>query len=366
VRYSLQLVRESNGFLIQVVERGGADRLSLAFGNAQALELEIAQIVGVKAVRVSDDLELDKVLDAMQCEIQGLNYLHISEQARGCRETVLQAVELNGMALELASSELQGDRSVVSKAVQQCGHAFKYASGELKTDQQFVLEMITHDPRALSAVAPPLSQQQSVLECAGLWQRTPPKVGGKIILSVPFSLKPGSAFFTNEFNMAMNAHPYFKSFDIYNPNFLSKGFCGISKRMITSKWWPCRGNCVPDPARMGKCTYGRSTIGALSSVEPTAKSCWRYSFHWHQQHVRAAGGVMLQILDYIDEQMPWLGHRLGAGQSIELDMAKAIGLKVVTVKRNDNGPETSQRLRSLAMKESLNHVELEVRGHEGS
>jgi len=363
-RWHVEQVHASGGYVIQVIDNVATDYL--AARRVQEVEAEIALAVGARLVRVNNDgRDMSRILADLQYHIQGLTLATIGDHQGDDKTAMLQAVRMNGLALEFVSERLRGDPEVVSHAVQQSGYAFKYASDELKSNEAFALDMVRQDVRALSALCPPLSQKRSILEAAGLWRRSDqPPQGAPVLLSVPFSLSPKGSFFVNEVHLAMNAHPFFGARSIFNPNFLSKGFCGPASFMKTWQAWPCRGTCEPD-SQDGRCTYCPCGPSSDRRLKPTERSCWRYSFRWHQEMAERHGGIMVQILDYVDERRPWLGHRIGAGQEIELEMADEVGLKVLCLKRSEHGSLTSQELRDEEMTKVLAALEEQIRTRAG-
>ena len=71
-----------------------------------------------------------------------------SEELRGDRDVVLEAVKQDGRALS-ASKELRNDREIVLAAMEQNWQALRYASGALLSDRDFMLAAMQQDWRAL-------------------------------------------------------------------------------------------------------------------------------------------------------------------------------------------------------------------------
>eukprot|EP00413_Alexandrium_margalefii_P046257 CAMPEP_0204585774 /NCGR_PEP_ID=MMETSP0661-20131031/47114_1 /ASSEMBLY_ACC=CAM_ASM_000606 /TAXON_ID=109239 /ORGANISM="Alexandrium margalefi, Strain AMGDE01CS-322" /LENGTH=174 /DNA_ID=CAMNT_0051595359 /DNA_START=232 /DNA_END=756 /DNA_ORIENTATION=- len=87
----------------------------------------------------------------------------------------------------------------------------------------------------------------------------------------------------------------------YCPNQYKKSFCGVAE---------CRGE--------EGLLYGRRH----GAGKPWQCSCWRYSFRWHLAEAHRRGGFMLTVVE---------GSGLGEGQVIEAEMARAVGIRVVTI-----------------------------------
>ena len=85
--------------------------------------------------------------------LTGLILKEASEQQRGDRGFVLEAVKQDGFALGFASEELRGDREVVMEAVKQNGEALFWASAELRGDHGIVLEAVKGNGFALGWVS---------------------------------------------------------------------------------------------------------------------------------------------------------------------------------------------------------------------
>ena len=79
----------------------------------------------------------------------GVPLKHASEELRGEREFVMQAVSKRGYALWHASEELRGDREIVMKAVSDNPHALKFASKELRGDREIVMEAVCNSGSVL-------------------------------------------------------------------------------------------------------------------------------------------------------------------------------------------------------------------------
>ncbi len=77
-------------------------------------------------------------------QLSGGGTLELSSYIRSTAATeALGAVERDGHALFYASEELKGDREVVSEAVKQNPHALRYASAQLQLDREVLMEAVT-------------------------------------------------------------------------------------------------------------------------------------------------------------------------------------------------------------------------------
>jgi len=147
-------------------------------------------------------------------------------------------------------------------------------------------------------------------------------------------------------HLQIKADSRFRIFHIYDPNLISKGFCG-KRAFMTSKSWPCRGKCRWANAwKLTKhcaplsalCTEGKKSVGFLEdlsdfcflfcSEKPSRRSCWRYSFRWRLEKALRSKGCMIQINEY-DAQTARFTE--GPGQEIETLMAEEIGLKIFRI-----------------------------------
>jgi len=136
----------------------------------------------------------------------------------------------------------------------------------------------------------------------------------KAILSVKFSLNAESSTYATEFALAMKKDPFLWNFETFNPNTGSKPNCD-EKLDYTSMNNPCRGTSET-------CKFADSknvTFDENGNKKPGETSCWRYSFRFHQEVCKATNGFMIQV----EEK-----GGLGAGQKMETEMAKQVGMKV--------------------------------------
>ena len=117
----------------------------------------------------SDELKGDRdfMLEAVKQKYSSLPYA--SEQLRGDRDFMLEAVKQDSSALEYASVQLRGDRDLVLEAVKQAGQALQYASDELKGDRAIVLVAVSQRGlawRALSYASSEMKQDREVVTAA--------------------------------------------------------------------------------------------------------------------------------------------------------------------------------------------------------
>merc|ERR1712048_1308170 len=63
-----------------------------------------------------------------------------SEELRGCRELVLDAIRQDGLAFKFASESLRADRELALEAVRREGWALRYAAEDLRSDGEVIYE----------------------------------------------------------------------------------------------------------------------------------------------------------------------------------------------------------------------------------
>ena len=98
--------------------------------------------------------------------VDALSLKLASQEQRGDRAAVLEAVTINGFALQYATDEVQADREVVLKAVSECPFALEYASEGLKNEKVFVLEAVQRNGLALEHVSPNMRNTKEVVLAA--------------------------------------------------------------------------------------------------------------------------------------------------------------------------------------------------------
>lgn len=236
---------------------------------------------------------------------------------RMMRERIRRAkwdvVRRNGMNLKTASRNARNDYGLVLAAIEHNPTNFRFADKKLKDDE------------GLKKAAKVMPMRREV---------------DRIVLSKRFALGEASSEFSTRVILALRSHEYFKHFTIYNPDSYNKGFCG-PKRYVTSLEWPCRGT-------EGTCA---STF-CMADGHPTPKSCWRYSYRWHEMRPTEEAnvqGFLLQIREFDMNEYKMTGRtvlRLGDGQRIEEEMARAVALPIYVIDQcdineNENGVRPS-------------------------
>lgn len=237
---------------------------------------------------------------------------------------------------------------MVLAAVKQHGGALQHAGQQLSGDIDVVREAVQQDPGALRFAAPELVQHKMFLKIAGVLPQYAQTLGKPLLIeSVRFALGRESSPSSTVLHNYLNQHKFFRKFTLYNPNAYDKGFCArspdgsIDWDRATDKNWKCRG-LQSGPA---KCDLPGTCGGQADAcicepnntacVRPTLRSCWRYSFRWHQEEAQRTKGFMLQVIER---------GELGAGQQIEEEMAMDVGLLVVKFAIGDEfDPERHKR-----------------------
>lgn len=149
----------------------------------------------------------------------------------------------------------------------------------------------------------------------------------KIIISERFDIMPAASQWPAAVISGLREDDFFKDFQIYDPNNFCKDSCDPDFINFDHL---CRGESVGP-----NCCAKRNPD---TKGKPTTKSCWRFSFRWHQDECEKTNGFMIQLMallnDFHDdvevEDVDW---ELGAGQMIETDMANRANLKVFRVKQ---------------------------------
>merc|ERR1712232_200728 len=155
----------------------------------------------------------------------------------------------------------------------------------------------------------------------------------RLIFSKRFAKGEDCSDFSTSVIEALYSHAYFKDFKCYNPDAFNKTFCGRSGEE-TSLMWPCRG--TQETCAAPACT---------KDGHPTSKSCWRFSYCWHEKAATDVNGFLVQIVEF--DMGEWRKHgklvlKIGDGQKIEEAMARDMNLKVFKIKQlrieeNDKG-----------------------------
>lgn len=274
-----------------------------------------------------------------------------SQAMRNCKEVVMRACYQKGFALKYASQELQNDKEVVLAACSQNGMALLFASETLRADKEVVMAAVASNPGSLQFALGGLNQDKDCLIRAGLWDHNhdgtaadatatyatiPLLERKKIVLSTKFSLSAESSPHATNFTVALKNNPYIaeEEFVVYSPNAFSKGTCDPN---WTDKKWPCRGthDSCQKPAYL-----------KMGIPQETSECCWRYSYRHHLEESARLGGFMIQVVDR-DYRKGFLRrsssnssseccsshdlyelHTLGEGQTIEIEMAQDIGIKI--------------------------------------
>ena len=274
------------------------------------------------------DLRADRdvVLTAVQADGRVLRCA--TQELRADREVVLAAVRENGDALQYAASDLCADREVVLAAVRQNGQALRFASEGCRRDRAVVVAAACQDSLAVKFALAGLNQDHEVLQAARLSKSRPAHGQRRIVLSVRFGFHEEASDFSSLVHQRLQANAYFRDWALHNPNAFSKGFCGAQNGvMATDSGYPCRGTSET-------CTLAEELEG-----RPTVKSCWRYSFGWHLRDAQAHGGYMLQVVErQVYRMNPALvgDLELGAGQKIEEEMARSMGLPIFRLEQAGN------------------------------
>lgn len=253
-----------------------------------------------------------------------------AETLRADREIVLAAVENEGKALEFASLALRGDREVVEKAVMSDPSAIKHVSEPLKPNDPELLRLAG----MLRVVGSPESLTAASAEPCLAPRRRP------VVMSVKYGFTPKASDTSSSMYLALEQNP---GLHLYNPNVVSKGFCGWSKRRITDMSWPCRGDCRR--TFLGNCHGPCLPSG---NAAPTDRSCWRYSFRWHLQDAKSKGGFMLQIVERSENGGLDGQYEFGKGQEIETKMAEIVRIKTFRVYVKTNLHVNMQALKVCA------------------
>jgi len=190
---------------------------------------------------------------------------------------------------------------VVLAAVKEKGHALKFALGGL-------------------------NQDLDCLKAAGfdVVEGDRPE---KAILSIKFGLLAESTDYSTEFAQEMSKDTFLQQFKTYNPTMTSKPNCR-EQLDYTSMDNHCRGT-------LESCGLPREkNLKMVADKEqPAEKSCWRFTFRFHQQESKDTGGFMIQVEELTG---------LGAGQKLETEMAREVGLKVFRTYTNQSFFYTSR------------------------
>lgn len=271
---------------------------------------------------VCGELQNTKSVCLAAVKERGFALRYASATQRNDPDVVFLAVSNDGSALKYASGPIKMKKHIVRAAVQQNSSAFQFADESLRADKDLVLFAVGRNAQNLKYALGGLSQDRECWTAAGLTYSTPQgrKEGGVyIVLSTRFSLRSESQSSVTEFTRLLTAHPYIRDgiFDVYSPNAFEKSTCDPEWTQLD---WPCRG------------TFTTCLMPAEHKTgEPTASSCWRYSYRWHQEEAKHTSGFMLQIVDAFPDDDGAVRYQLGQGQQIEGEMADAIGLKVFKV-----------------------------------
>jgi len=227
------------------------------------------------------------------------------------------------LALQYAWPALRADKVFVIGLARQCGNVVQFASESLRADEDVMTEAVSQDPSSAKWAMKPLRPQS--LAAQRLRAQAVPTKRRDIVMSVRYAFAQDASAAATECHQYIKGSPRFADFHLYDPNMVSKGFCGWSKRRITDKTWPCRGQCYARQQlkRLITCSLV-DLFASTRTSKPNDRSCWRYSFRHHLNKALRSGGFMLQLIEYNAEAGM---YQLGAGQEIETEIADALGVK---------------------------------------
>jgi len=291
------------------------------FRADREVALEAVRQEGMLLKHAAEGLRADREVVLAAVRGRGLALTDAAEGLRADREVVLEAVRRDGLALQAAAEPLRADREVVLAAVTAEGNAVQYAAEALRGDREVMSVAVRSRGSAIQFARPPLrTNDGSLLLEANLGQGAWASGGAPavplhdIILSVRFSLGAACSPMATRAHRHVKEHEFFReAYRVYDPNLRSKGFCG-HRREMTSRAWPCRGDC---------CASGLALL-LHNGGRPCDSMCWRRSFMWHLRKARAHRGFMLQLEESDDKGV----YCLGSGQEIEAEMADLSHTKV--------------------------------------
>jgi len=293
-------------------------------GNESAREgvLKVVRTHGVLLEIVGETYsnDLDVVVAAVRNDAKSLQFA--SPELRGRLEIVQEAVKANGLALQFASSQLQNYPNLVYKAVRQNGEALEFASEELKQHKDIVIAAVTKTPLALRHAAEDMSLdpdiQEELLRAAGNDPPKPvapapppredsssskpkPQAGDKpkLMLCLRWrAIRKNSSSLALEFKSALVEHWYLRKLEVLNPNDMRQTHVMCSLEAV------CNG--TPDTCL-------------------NTKTCWRSAVRKKiTEQVNFAALLALEESD-----------GLSLEQSLQLEMAKELGMKVFKVSMSD-------------------------------
>jgi len=217
-------------------------------------------------------------------------------------------------------------RDLLMEAVKRDGDFLRFGTPELRAGKAIVLAAVRTTPSALK-FSMGLSQDCEILKAAGIWDEQACSRKYQITLSVKFSLAEQSTPYATEFALEMKKNDYLGQFKTYNPNVWDKNLCDPE---FTDMDHPCRGSLMT-------CLIPEHQNLTADTKKPCATSCWRFAFRFHMEECKASNGFLIQV----EEK-----DGLGAGQKIETEMAKEVGIKVFrTYTTNDKMDERRLRER---------------------
>jgi len=295
--------------------------------------MDVFQHVGTSFQHAAESLKSDKNFVLEVVKTNGYAVIkYASQNLQADKDIWIAAVTKNGNSWKYASDHLKSDKDVLFTAfkdqgltlnenmtakqlmiakVTQDGNALEYASDDLRKNKEVVQAAVTHTGAALKFAKGGLNQDADMLKAAGLWETEEEYAKDdpfQAILSVKFSLAEKSTPYATQFALAMKNHDYLRNFKTYNPNAWCKKSCDPNFTDIQHKCRGTQGTCLT-PKHENMTADGR----------PTSTSCWRFAFRFHQEQCKASNGFMIQVQEVAG---------LGAGQEIETEMAKQVGLKI--------------------------------------
>lgn len=252
-----------------------------------------------------------------------------SPRLRAEKSIVMLAVSQEGRTLRHADSKLKDDVDVVRRAINQDATAIEYASAQLRDNYEILLLAGSRVPSfAAKFASKRLKCETDLFQILGL-KDTPSSLDDKrkerAVMSVKYAFAPASRTYSSDIFLSSRQSPIMRQFHIYNPNLVSKGFCGsqfLLRHLITSNWWPCTG----DPTTCWK-------TAQEDDGKPRDESCWRYSFWWHLQQALDTHGFVIQVVE---------ADGLGYGQILEQEMAQRLGIKIFSIMETQGRSAASQ------------------------
>lgn len=285
------------------------------------------------SARLREDEQLFRHYAIARVSLKGTEIKTFEEKWKNDRDVVSTAVKNDWTTLKYASQELKADKTFIADMVTREGSALQYATDQLRSDKDIVLLAVKTRPEALKFALGGLNEDPECLIAAGLWdasysatnitntqQDTPATKNIVLSVKLDISADDDSIHTTAEhsatFITKLNNHPFFKNYVLFQPDSYVDS--------CDPDWTNIPSTCL---ATYSTCENTDEPETGIGQGEEDI-CCWRCQVHHSLEQGRDTNGFMVQVVE-VDESTE--EHVLENNQTIELEMAESVGIKIFRV-----------------------------------